>query len=106
MTDFDNELKTGLWSKNGKDGKEYWSGKIKVNGKEYWINLFKTEEKYKKGDKPKEYSVKMNPVDGSVANNEKQPESDPYKDFGDSIEVDDEQDEQLEIEISDDDLPF
>lgn len=101
MANFDNELKTGLWAKKSKEGNKFYSGKIKVAGLEYWVNLYETDEQYKTGDNPKDFTIQMRLVDGQEQPRE-ETKSDPYQEVGDSIEVD----EHPEIEISDDDLPF
>lgn len=89
-----NEIKTGLWKKESKRGNIYYSGKIKIENKEYYINLFKNN---KTNEKQPDFNIilkdNINYQENNKQSNTEHKNSatseDIYKEFGESIEVDD-----------------
>ena len=87
-------ISTGLWNREAKSGKTYASGKATIGNKEYRITLFINNDK--KNEKSPDYNIiieeytnisnESKPSDNEQINKHSE---DPYKDFGEQIQIDD-----------------
>ena len=90
------QIKIGLWEGETKTGVKVWKvGKPQeINGKKFWVNLYKNGST--NPNAPQLNLVLDEAEDKTQSEIVKEVMEDPFEEFG----------ENIEIEITDDDLPF
>lgn len=84
--------KTGLWEKESKKGKKYYTGKLRIEAEEYSIALFKNENKK---DKQPDFTLYYEKKEKENTKKSYTTDEVVYADFGNSAD-----------DISDEDLAF
>lgn len=93
MKEYDNNLKGALWLKEASTGTKYLGGECEIDGVKYYVKAFKNNNK--KAENHPDYNLVLEPKDKDakqLKNLHTTTKSDPFKDFGDAIEIDENSD--------------
>lgn len=88
MNNNENQIKTGLWATQSKNGNEYFTGKVTLEGKTYRIAMFINNKKL--SEKSPDYNLSFSGMQQPTQTTEK----DPLEEF------------ETGVVLSEDDLPF
>ena len=81
------EYRTGLWKREAKSGVKYCTGKIKIGDREYQVRLFNNDKKG--NDKAPDFNLIIKTELEAPKSNI--PSDEAFKEFGNSIEIDDDE---------------